>query len=51
MRENNENQLFIYALMTPHCDEQVKANKNYKQNTKLIISFMKSLQNENKLKL
>ena len=29
--------------MTPHCDKQVKANKNYKHNTKLIFIFMISL--------
>ena len=37
--------------MTPHCNEQVKANENYKQNTKVILSFIKSFKNENKLKL
>ena len=36
--------------MTQHGYEQVKAYKNYKQNTKLIFSFMKLLRNKNKLK-
>ena len=37
--------------MTPHCKKQVKANKNYKQNTKLIFSFMKSLKKGKRIEL